>query len=405
MTFSLELESIPHCYDYLPAEYIIIPEGARKIRRFTFINSKIKSISLPSTLSHIEGKAFVNCSIEKIELSEANTAFLLSDGMLKNSLTKQIILKTKEKESKDNLKWLNSNSKIWNIFSGKKSVSINAAAYWKDYYENIKDSLKQKKLLVSVNTKSDALTQLKMLLQVLPDSYGNIIKLPAREIENHFFPYILALQYLTEGKQSRFYPDQSTCFRSFFEPVFSVYCYISTILCHEKITVLFNHIDNGFELIIPKLQLLLFFSEDELTLIPAFLLNLKETLKKHLENIFTFNESQNIENDYVQSWPKSSDSTSQISQNSRQNVLSALNMKFSPDDHKIIESNINRIHILAKKYDYDLTYEWSTKNELELNLTKHQNSEKMSFTLKYPEIYRMDDSLLNLINQELKSMA
>lgn len=405
ITFSNELESIPHCTDYLPAENIIIPEGIRTIKKFSFLNSKIESLNLPSTLTQIEEKAFVNCSIKKIELSESNNSFLLFDGALKNSLTKQIVLKTKERELLDNSKWLNTHPVIWKKFSEKKCVSVNAVIYWKDYYEKVKDSLKQKKLLTSVNTKDDAMTQLKMLLQVLPDSYGNLMKLPARNIEHHFFPYLLALQYLTEGKQTRFYPDQSTCFTSFFDPVSTVYCYSSTLLCPEPITVLFNQINNGFELIIPKLQLFIFFSENELTLIPAFLLNLQETLAKHLEIIFKLKEVQIMENDFSQSDATESKIPEQISQNSRQNVLSALNMHFSKDDQKIINSNINKISILAKKYNYDLTYEWNKQNELELNLNKFHSPTKLSFTVKYSEIYKMDDSLLNLIDQELKSMV
>lgn len=405
ITFSSELESIPHCNDYLPAENIIIPEGIRTIKKFSFLNSKIESLNLPSTLTQIEEKAFVNCSIEKLQLSESNNSFLFSDGTLKNSLTKQIILKTKERELMDNSKWLNSHPATWKKLSERKSVSINAVIYWKDYYEKVKDSLKQKKVLASVNTKSDAMTQLKMLLQVLPDSYGNLMKLPARNIEHHLFPYLLALQYLTEGKQNRFYPDQSTCFTSFFDPVSTVYCYSSTLLCPEKITVLFNQVNNGFELIIPKLQLFIYFPEDELTLIPAFLLNLQETLAEHLENIFKLKEVQIMENDFTQADSKPSKITEQISQNSRQNVLCALNRSFSKDDQAIIESNINKISILAKKYNYDLTYEWNKQNELNLNMNKFHSPAKLSFTVKYSEIYKMDDSLLNLIDQELKSMV
>lgn len=405
ITFSSELESIPHCTDYLPAENIIIPEGIRTIKKFSFLNSKIGSVSLPSTLTQIEEKAFVNCTIEKLQLSESNNSFLFSNGALKNSLTKQIILKTKERELLDNSKWLNTHPAIWKKFSEKKCVSVNAAIYWKDYYEKIKDSLRQKMLLVSINTKSDAMSQLKMLLQVLPDSYSNIMKLPARNIENHFFPYLLALQYLTEGKQNRFYPDQSTCFTSFFDPVSTVYCYSSTLLCPEPITVLFNHVNNGFELIIPKLQLFIFFSEDELTLIPAFLLNLQETLAEHLENIFKLKEVQIMDNDFSQSDVAESKIPEQISQNSRQNVLSALNMNFSKNDQAIIESNINKISILAKKYNYDLTYEWTKQNELNLNMNKFHSPAKLSFTVKYSEIYKMDDSLLNLLAQEISSLG
>lgn len=405
ITFSSELESIPHCTDYLPAENIIIPEGIRTIKKFSFLNSKIESLSLPSTLTQIEEKAFINCSIEKLELSESNNSFLLSDGALKNSLTKQIILKTKERELLDNSKWLKSQPAIWKKLSEKKCVSINAAIYWKDYYEKVKDSLRQKKLLVSVNTKSDAMIQLKMLLQVLPDSYGNLMKLPARNIEHHFFPYLLALQYLTEGKQDRFYPDQSTCFTSFFDPVSTVYCYTSTLLCPEPVSVLFNQINNGFELIIPKLQLFIFFCEDELTLIPAFILNLQKTLAEHLENIFKLKEVQIMENDFTQTDSKTSKITEQISQNSRQNVLSALNMNLSKNDQAIIDSNINKIQILTRKYNYGLTYEWNKQNELEVNLNKFHSPAKLAFTVKYSEIYKIDDSLLNLINQELKSMV
>lgn len=405
ITFSSDLESIPHCSDYLPAENIIIPERIRTIKKFSFLNSKIESLSLPSTLTQIQEKAFVNCSIKKIELSESNNSFLLIEGALKNSLTKQIILKTKERELLDNSKWLNSHPAIWKKLSEKKCVSVNAAVYWKDYYEKIKDSLKQKKLLAPVNTKDDAMIQLKMLLQVLPDSYGNLMKLPARDIEHHFFPYLLALQYLTEGKQSRFYPDQSTCFTSFFDPVSTVYCYSSTLLCPEKITVLFNQVNNGFELIIPKLQLFIFFSEDELTLMPAFILNLQETLVEHLENIFKLKEVPILETDFAHSSSADSKISEQISQNSRQNVLSALNINLSKNDQAIIDSNINKIQILARKYNYDLTYEWNKQNELELNLNKLHNLAKLSFTVKYSEIYKMDDSLLNLLAQEIIAMG
>lgn len=324
LTFSKDLKYLPSCQDFLPSENMIIPEGIESINNFTFINLNIKKLSLPQTLNRIDEKAFVNCNLQEILLSENNQTFLLNNGVIKNSLTKQIILKTENAAKEDLKMWDKNNNPIWQKFSQIRSLSVKNAVYWKDYFEHRKDELKSKKLLVSVNTNLDARTQLKMLLQVLPDSFGNLYKLPARNIENHLFPYLISLQYITEGQQKRFYPDQNTCFHSFFDPVSSVYCYNSTLLAPEPVPVLFNRTDEGFEMIIPKLQLLLFFVEDELHLIPAFILQLKENLEGILENLL------NTEDDFTYfSSDKTHPEKEKISQQSRQNVLAALNKNLS----------------------------------------------------------------------------
>jgi len=336
LTFSNDLIYLPSCQDFLPSEILIIPEGIETINNFTFINLNIKSLALPQTLTKIDDKAFVNCQIQEILLPDNNQTFILKDGVIKNSLTKQIILKTNKAALKDLEKW-NNNNQIWHNFAKINNLPVTNAVYWKKYFEQIKNQLTAKKLLVSVNTNLDAKTQLKMLLQVLPDSFGNLYKLPARDIESNLFPYLISLQYLTEGCQKRKYPDQNTCFNSFFDPVSSVYCYNSTLLSPESIPVLFNHINQGFEMIIPKLQLLLFFSEDELNLIPAFLLKLQENLPQILEELL-YEKDDFILSDYTLFYSEKNQSAkAQISQQSRQNVLSALT-KINPsaDEKKTV---------------------------------------------------------------------
>ena len=397
LTFSPSVETVPYCTDYLPSENLIIPEGVKFIKNFTFINAGIKTLELPSTVQKIGERAFINCRIQNIHLAYDNPLFVLKGGTVRNSLTKQVILRTESSCQEMMAKWYGSDRALWRALSEKRELSVHRARYWKDYFESVKPELQAKKVFASVNTKQDALSQLKMLLQSLPDSFGNIFSLPVTEYADRFFPYLMSLQYITEGKQARFYPDQSSCFRSFFPAASTVYCYHTQLLAPESIPVLFNHINDGFEMIIPKLQLFLFFPEADLTLIPAFIRQLGNTLAEHLQKLFALEDT-----DDAPEGPAFQNDTMQISQNSRQNILARMDNHQSDSDQKIILLNIGKLSALGKRHSFNLTHNWNTQHQIELTFTKAENPAALSFTLRYSDILELTDTTQNLIEKELR---
>lgn len=403
ITFSPDLSFPPLGNDYQIGDSYEFPEGITVIKNFSFIKHHFKSVTFPSTLQKIEETAFLDCTItDEIILPEESLYFTQKDGVLRNRFNGQILLSTKAACSKRKIKWTEEQISLWNEVSVTNKPHIIQCQFWKEKFsafqkENNHDSM-------IVNPQMESGEKLRLLLVSLPDTFGNILPFPTRNMAHDFFPYLINLQILTEGVQQNYYPGQTSNFSSLYASVAKVYCYSSNFLAPSKVHFLFVSIANGFELIIPQFHFYHFFDSENLHLIPVWINHLQENLFEYLQEMTSkVCGDFDYENNMEETPPLLTNSTFNISQTSRRKVLEALSQKTSETDVEKINSSINRIHLMASRFNCDVFSSWSENHEINLHIQKKGSSDNLCFCLEPSQLLDFSPELLEKLRVEIES--
>ena len=369
LTFSPDINYIPGVYGYAPAKTLFIPEGVYEINEFSICSCLIEKLFISSTVQKINTKAFFNSQFKMIEISKQNAFYSMDRENLVNTLTEEIVASEISISGSELIRKINSpeNIQLWNNMKTAYNFTLEGPGFWKKNYEEKKNQLKKSDLPKQFTNKLEAL---KHCLSKNPDALENLFYLPCGIIYNNRFfgdanDLFNIIKCLT-GESGAIHGKQ------FNE---SVLLY-STQLMHPGVEPFFFFLDeNGIELFAPQINLYLFFPEEEIELIPAYLDYLKINFIALTKAYIMNHENLNTLTD-----------KDEISTDDRNNLTKKL--KLNGNNDKLIEQYVHQIKHLANSYNLDVTVSTSSTS---ISISSSEEINGFSFS----ESLEIDDLLNN----------
>ena len=390
LTFSSDIDFVPVLVSCDFVESIIIPEGIRIIPDYTFCNCQLKKIRIASTVQNIGKRAFINFSVDQIEI-ENNLFFSKKEKDLIYKLTNEIILQEEKEELPEFLTAINSkeNIKLWNSLKDTYKFSIKISDFWKKEYEMTKDKLSEKALPQGCK---NLLEGLQISLRQLPDSYGNIQMFPDVDFKYGSFSQMYC--EFTEILKS-VSGERRALYKSF-EKEKGLLIYSSIMLHPGKENLYFVELENGIEFVIPGLYLYLFFPLEEVALIPSFIEYLARNLISLTKKFALMKEKTVLVKPEF------------ISEKDRKAIIKKLSSE-EYDKKKIKDFADKRITYLAESHNLKIQIIYE-RDELLISSNKKDKGEEnvdWTFRISAEEILKNPESTLQQLDYEfgrIKSM-